>query len=224
MMKWLMHQEACYRFAVYLQWTVPGYEAELRAVSESKDEGDDDDDEEEEEEDPDDPEHATNIGYSIAKALAYPHVAITSIISDFGAADVLPTLEEFLCTSPHTSHSIHIPLPSTELPLYKCMTVQLPPARQVMTLVTKDIIHARPAIPAHGTTSAVPCQFDTVLAWESDDVSVDGDLQHPLDGMVHLCCAIHQSDCFHRPDCWASPSHFPAPRGVWCFWTPSCIH
>ena len=41
MTKWLRRQEACYRFANYLHWTVPGYIIELTAVSKSKqDDGD----------------------------------------------------------------------------------------------------------------------------------------------------------------------------------------
>ena len=36
MTKWLTQQEACHRFAAYLHGTVPGYMAELTAVSETK--------------------------------------------------------------------------------------------------------------------------------------------------------------------------------------------
>jgi hypothetical protein len=32
MMKWLSHQEACYCFANYLHWTVPGYIMELTGI------------------------------------------------------------------------------------------------------------------------------------------------------------------------------------------------
>ena len=38
-------------------------------------------------------------------------------------------------------------------------------------------------MPAHGPTPAVPSQFDTVLAHESD---LDEDLEHPLDGKLIL--------------------------------------
>jgi hypothetical protein len=164
MTKWLTRQEACHCFATYLQWTVPGYHAELRAVSESKDDEDDEDEENEAEADEDDFEQVTSIGYSVAKVPAYAHVPIISILSDFGAADFLPSLENILRMSHHTSRSAPKLLPNTVLSLYKCMTVRLPPASQVSKLETKDVIRARRAIPAHGKTLAVPCQFDTVLA------------------------------------------------------------
>jgi len=54
------------------------------------------------------------------------------------------------------------------------------PAPQVTKLVTKDVICARRTVPAHGTSLAVPAQFDTVLARQSDACN---NLQHPLDGM-----------------------------------------
>jgi hypothetical protein len=163
-------QEACHRFATYLQWTVPGYHAKLRAVSKSKDDEDDEDEEKEAEADEDDFEQVNSIGYSVAKVPAYAHVPIISILSDFGAADFLPSLENFLRMSPHTSRSAPKLLPNTVLSLYKCMIVRLPPASLVSKLETKDVIRARRAIPAHGKILAVPCQFDTVLARESDDV------------------------------------------------------
>jgi len=63
------------------------------------------------------------------------------------------------------------------------VTVQFLPAPQVTKLVTKNVIHARQAVPAHGPTPAVPSQFDTVLAQESD---LDEDLEHPVDGQSTL--------------------------------------
>jgi hypothetical protein len=156
---------------------------------------------------------------------AYAHVPIISILSDFGATDFLPSLENFLCMSHHTSRSAPKLLPNTVLSLYKCMTVRLPPASQVSKLETKDVIRARRAIPAHGKTLAVPCQFDTVLARESDDV--DRDLQHPLDGTLQVifCFSTAPSSNYYtlRFDSWSSPSHIPTPRGVWDLPTPSCI-
>ena len=44
--------------------------------------------------------------------------------------------------------------------------------------MTKDVIHAQWAVPAHSPTPAVPLQFDTVLVQESN---LDEDLEHPLD-------------------------------------------
>ena len=180
MTKWLTRQEACHRFANYLQWTVPCYLAELSVVSESKDseENDDDDDDDD---DPDSPDQSGGLGYTVAKEPAYPRTRISSLVADFGAVDFLLHLHTFLRTSPHASHSTIAPTLNTPLPVYKCLTVRLPPAPQVTKLVTKDVIRSRQAVPGYGPISAVPSQFDTVLARESD---LDEGLEHPLDGKL----------------------------------------
>jgi len=183
MTKWLMRQEACHRFTTYLQWTVPGYRAEILAVSETKDEEDEEDEEDDEnaDADADDSEQTVRLGYSVAKTPAYPQVPITSIVTDFGATDFLPALHTFLRTSPHTSRSAVLPLTSTRLSLYKCLTVRLPPAPQVTKHETKDVVRARCAVPAQGRNLGLSSQFDTVLAREHEDVGED--MEHPLDGM-----------------------------------------
>jgi Plavaka transposase len=177
MTKWLTRQEACHRFTSYLQWTVPSYRLELRAVSESKE--DEDDGEEDEIEEGDDEEQSTHRGYSIAQRPAYSQLPIASLVEDFGAVDFLAHLTTFLRRSPQTSRTARIPLLSTHLPVFKCFTVRLPPAPQVTKHETRDVIRARRAAPAHGITPAVPAQFDTVLARESED---EEGIEHPLDG------------------------------------------
>ena len=205
MTKWLTHQEACHRFANYLQWTVLGYLAELSVVSEVKE----NDDENDELDDPDSPDQFGGLGYSVAKEPAYPQTRISSLVNDFHVADFLPHLHTFLCTSSHTSRSAIAPTLNTELPVYKCLTVRLPPAPQVTKLMTKDVIRARQAVPAHGPTPAVPSQFDTVLARESD---LDEDLEHPLDGKSTSINYFHnlQSQSKLRADSWPSLCHLSA--------------
>jgi hypothetical protein len=113
MTKWLTHQEACHQFANYLWWTVPGYLAELGG-----------------------------LGYSITKEPVRPRTHVSSLVNDFGAAEFLPHLHTFLRTSPHTSCSVIAPTLNTQLPIYKCLMVRLPPAPQVTKLMTKDVICA----------------------------------------------------------------------------------
>lgn len=172
MTKWLTRQEACHRFSNFLHWTVPGYRLELAAVSEIKP---DDEDEEEEFGEPDSAEQSQGLGYSVAKVPAYPNTTITSIIKKFGAADFIPHLTKFLQTSPLTSRHVSAPVLGTQLPVYKCLTVRLPPAPQVTKHKTKNVIRARCGVLAHGKSAAIPEQFDMVLARESDsDETLDG--------------------------------------------------
>jgi hypothetical protein len=177
MTKWLTCQEACHWFASYLQWTVPSYCLELWAVLESKE--DEDDGEEDKIEEGDDKEQSTHQGYSIAQRLAYSQLPIASLVEDFGAVDFLAHLTTFLHHSPQPSCTARIPLLSPHLPVFKCFTVRLPPAPQVTKHEMRDVICAWRAAPAHGITPAVPAQFDTVLARESEDKE---GIEHPRDG------------------------------------------
>ena len=138
MTKWLMRQESCHRFANYLQITVPGYLMDLTTVSESKQTDNDD----EEQLDTDHPNQSEGLGYSVAKEPAYPHTRISSLITDFGATNFIPCLEAFLRTSPLTFRSTSDILSTTQLPVFKCLTVRLPAAPQVTKHVTKDVIRA----------------------------------------------------------------------------------
>jgi hypothetical protein len=181
MTKWLTCQEACYRFTTYLQWIVPGYHLELRVVSESKD---DEEEEEEEVEDRDVEEQTESLGYLIVKHPAYAQLPISSLVGDFGTIKFIPLLTNFLRRSPQTSRTTaRAPSLTTKLPVYKCFTVRLPPAPQVTKQVTNDVIRAHRAVPTHGLTAAIPAQFDTVLARESED---EDRIEHPLDGECHF--------------------------------------
>jgi len=180
MTKWLTHQEACFCFANYLHWTIPDYIMELTAISKSK--KNDDENEHDELVDADDLDQVEGLGYLVAKEPAYPHTSISSLMMDFGATDFLPQLQHLLRSSRLSSHSTLEILPSTQLPIFKCLTVQIPLAPQVTKDITKDVIHACHAVPAHRTTPSIPTQFDTVLARESDAVV---EVEHPLNGMSH---------------------------------------
>ena len=173
MTKWLTQQEACHRFAAYLHGTVPGYMAELTAVSETK---------------PDDDELEVDVagqceilllGYLIAKEPSYPHTSISSLMSSFGATNSLPCLIKFLQNSPHTYSNVPAPTHSTCFPIFKSFTVRIPPVAQVTQHITNDVIRAKCRVPSAGVMPKIPSQFDTVLAQETECSQV---YKHPLDG------------------------------------------
>lgn len=139
MTKWPTHQDACHRFSSYLQWAVPGYISEVTVTCEipTADNADD----------MANGNQNQALGYSIAKHPMYPHLSINTLVTDFSAVDFIPCLTTFLCLSHFTSHSAHIPVLSTTLPVYKQFTVQIPPAPQVTKLITKDVIHAQHTAP-----------------------------------------------------------------------------
>lgn len=222
MTKWLTRQEACHRFANYLQWTVPGYISELNSVSESKEAVDEDEDEEDVDNDLEDEEPLTT-NYSIAKNPGYPQTSISTLIEKFSAVDFIPCLTKFLHQSPSTSRSAPAPSTSTRLQIFKCFTVSLPLAPQVTQLETKDTVRAKCAIPAHGITAEVPGQFDTVLARE-DELDDGEEVEHPLQGTLFVFSIFAiagpgpgSSDrvfFFDRLDCRSSTRDLPLAQGV----------
>ena len=110
MTKWLERQESCFHFASYLSWTVPGYRSELVSAAEVKVDGDDEDKELEVQED--DGEQVDSLGFSVAKEPAHPSVSISSLIANYGAANFIPSLTQYMRSSPHTSHSAKVPMPN----------------------------------------------------------------------------------------------------------------
>ena len=179
MTKWLERQDACFRFSAYLQWTVEGYNSELEGSLEVKEDNEDGVVGDDEDGDEDVGEQAVFLGYSVAKLPAYRNVPITDLINNYGADDIITQLTTFLQNSPLTSRSARAPILTSTLSMYKCVTVRLPPAPQVTSSVTKDVVRARPFVAARGLVPAVAAQFDTVLARESAEE--DG-IEHPLDG------------------------------------------
>ena len=164
MTKWLDHQESCFQFAVYLQWTVKGYLSELEGTSEVRE--DDGDDEEVANEDDEEVsgEQAVFLGYTVAKTPAHRSIPLTNLVDQYGADDIISQLTTFLQHSSLTLQTAWLPSLNSTISVYKCLTVQLPPASQVTTAVTKDVVCAHPAVPTWGLVPAVPAQFNTVLA------------------------------------------------------------
>lgn len=215
MTKWLERQDSCFRFASYLRWTVPGYLSELNSMV---DEARMSDDEEEDSEAQDnDGEQVESLGFSVAKQPAHPGVSISSLIANYGTINIIPCLTQYLRSSPHSSRSARVPTIASTLPVYKCLTVRLPPAPQVTTSITKDIICARPAMPAQGLTPAIPSQFDTVLVREESD-SENSSVGHTALEGEYIFSKFRVHDIFlHsiRLDCCSSASDLLPPRGVW---------
>jgi hypothetical protein len=142
MTKWLEGQDACFRFSVYLQWTVEGYNSELEGWSEVKEDEDDKDDNVEDIEngDEDDGEQVPFLDYTVAKVPVYCNISLADLIHKYGAVDIVPHLTDFLLNSPITSHSVPAPILTSTLSMYKCITIHLPPAPQVTLSITKDVV------------------------------------------------------------------------------------
>jgi hypothetical protein len=187
MTKWLVRQDACFRFSAYLQWTVKGYHSELEGSSEVKEDNEDGDVGDNEDGDEDVGEQAIFLGYSVAKLPAYRNVVVADLVNNYGADDIITQLTNFLQSSPLTSRSARAPILTSTLSVYKCVTVRLPPAPQVTSFVTKDVVRAWPFVAARGLVPAVAAQFDTVLARESAE---EDRIEHPLDGEFMLVFSL----------------------------------
>ncbi|KZP20961.1 hypothetical protein FIBSPDRAFT_1021562 [Athelia psychrophila] len=149
MTKWLYRQEAVYHFTLYLQWSVPRYVAEIINPG-----GDDEEDWDE----------AEVEAYSIAKNAPYPNIPIATIVGDYGAADFVWHVEDFL-----RRQSMPTAIPDHT-------TFPLPALPAVSEHPVKDTIRADKIQPSNSNSGKkeVPAHFDTVLAAPTAVPSRDG--------------------------------------------------
>ena len=148
MTKWLERQDAYFRFSMYLQWTVKGYNSELEGSLEVKEDNEDGDVKDDKDGNEDVDEQAVFLGYSVVKLPAYRNVPITDLVKNYGADNIITQLTNFLQNSPLTSQLVWAPILTSTLSVYKCVTVRLPPAPQVTLSITKDVVQARPFVAA----------------------------------------------------------------------------
>ncbi|KAF8873161.1 hypothetical protein BD779DRAFT_1452149, partial [Infundibulicybe gibba] len=195
---WLTQQEAVHTFSAYLQWALPGYIVTVCNDSDTLSANQDEDDEHDEAEPSDgdnptpnqtiasesEPRNPTRTNYTIAKHVPHPTVPLATIERDYGATNFLPCLQHFLRTQgilKNNFHNIQV-----SFSIYKRITINIPPVRQVSQDFIKDVIRATPSCPATTQKKAIPYRFDTVLARKIQPASIpkplslDSQLQIPL--------------------------------------------
>ncbi|KAJ7911973.1 hypothetical protein B0H13DRAFT_2478875, partial [Mycena leptocephala] len=161
MTTWLMRREAIDRFASYLQWAIPGYLVELNDALDDSPDADESDDDSDLDDIVDSPS-GNQPAYTIAKKAPFARVTVTSLESDYGAADFLSHLENFLRDEtilPGRFHEI-----TATFPVYKRVVIKIPAVVQVSDGITNDPIRAVCATASNGLKRAKTAQFDTVLA------------------------------------------------------------
>ncbi|KAJ7060890.1 hypothetical protein C8F01DRAFT_988007 [Mycena amicta] len=185
MTRWLTRRESLHRFAAYLQWALPGYKARLEEADSFEEEEDIDDDDGGKSAAPvvddtgDTPESTTKPApFKIAKSAPFS-VSVKNLQEKFGAADFLHHLEDFLQT--HSVVPADFSTISCHFPVYKRVTIAIPPVVQVFKLHILDPIRATCAIPSKNLTKSVPAHFDTVLARKEKPVGIPKRLS--LDGL-----------------------------------------
>ncbi|KAJ7050865.1 hypothetical protein C8F01DRAFT_1343437 [Mycena amicta] len=146
---WLTRREAVHRFSAYLQWATPRYIARVNQLKLSASDS-----------------SAVTAPepvppFKIAKSPPF-HVSPDVLEAEFGAHNFLYHLETFLRSEsifPDDFNSIRV-----DFPIYKRITVVIPPVVQVSKLPIHDPIRATCAVPSVGRKKAVPARFDTILA------------------------------------------------------------
>ena len=182
MTEWLTRQEKIGRFSAYLWWAVPRYEAESDAIGldiQASVVGNLPLNVQEQSISNNSPQ--AEHGYSIAKTPSYINVPLSIIEKDFGAIDMLPSLDTFL-------RKLGRPIPHSietdklMFSLFKRMYVWIPAAPQVSQQATKDtILASHTESPGGPKMKTIPGQFSTALIRESDLETSSSDL---LDGMA----------------------------------------
>ncbi|KAJ6545618.1 hypothetical protein B0H19DRAFT_955127 [Mycena capillaripes] len=174
MTTWLMRREAIHRFASYLQWAIPGYLVELNDAADEAQPSDEDEDNSDHETEDVDSASGCVPAYTIAKKAPFLRVSVASLEGDYGAADFLSHLENFLRGEdllPRRFRDI-----SATFPVYKRVVIKVPAVVQVSNSTTNDPIRAVRATTSNGLKRAKPAHFDTVLARKEKPVTSPGRL------------------------------------------------
>ncbi|KAI0665395.1 hypothetical protein C8Q78DRAFT_986640 [Trametes maxima] len=168
---WLDRQEAVYRFSRYLKWAAGRSPASSTPIPSGSDtlgrrgsaptSGSF--------EDSDVSGISWSRGYRVAKTPAFPSMAVSQLVADFGATHFVWCLKDYLLrisTGDHTKlQQASIALPDTALvAVYKQCKVLLPVIRQVSSSPIIDIVHASPSHPGPNGLTTVPAYMSTVLA------------------------------------------------------------
>ncbi|KAJ7263772.1 hypothetical protein C8J57DRAFT_1230967 [Mycena rebaudengoi] len=159
---WLRRQESIHKFIMYLQWAIPDYLVDISR--------DDDtlpsqveDEEGELEVLPTSP--TVGVTFAVAKTPGFGDVTVTSITTDFHAPDFLINLDDFLHSCSITPRLT--PALNSTIPIYKQLSLTLPPISEVGSSTIRDNIRAVKAVPQASTSNGIklarPGQFDTVL-------------------------------------------------------------
>lgn len=176
MTKWLTHQENCHCFNAYLYWACPDTMLfTIQGTTKEEEQGDADYSDA-----PGKGDDLSKISlrYFIAKCPAYPQIPVSLIIKDFGATDFLYCMEKYLKGIHGPHQTTLIPTETTCIDLFKCVSIEIPPASQVTDKVTKDVVWACHLELGSKRKEAVPGCFDTVLVNIEDGFN----LAHPLGG------------------------------------------
>ncbi|KAJ6586558.1 hypothetical protein B0H10DRAFT_2168046 [Mycena sp. CBHHK59/15] len=176
-------------FGTYLQWAVPSYIADPNSASADNDDDDgvDDDleyegktalaylpgpppddpgsDDEGELDDTDAANSSSSLSYRVPKNPSFPHVPVTTIVSEFHAPNFLIKLDDFLESNSINPHDQ--PDDNSTFPVYKRLAIPLPNISEVTSHVVYDTIRAvrgeQGKMTMKGVIPAKEGRFDTVL-------------------------------------------------------------
>ncbi|KAJ7456359.1 hypothetical protein B0H11DRAFT_1874417 [Mycena galericulata] len=171
MTTWLRRQESVHKFGAYLQWAMPGYYAPFDAVAIEANRTDED---VEVQNDANDDEgeleplihpQPTVPSFAVAKKPGFPGLTASSIAVDFHAPAFLHKIGQFLQLKSIVPRLV--PGNNTTFPVYKRLSIILPPIPEVTSSDVLDSIRAIKGEPlkltAKGIVPAKAGQFDTVL-------------------------------------------------------------
>ncbi|KAJ7052173.1 hypothetical protein C8F01DRAFT_998440 [Mycena amicta] len=179
MTRWLTRRESMWRFSAYLQWVQSNSARPTKRHDHPEDEEDDEDDEDDEDElvvGELDESQGVDVAadvlpppFKVAKTAPFK-LSARKMEAEFGASDFLIHLKNFLRS--HLSIPPDFDSISADFPVYKRVTISIPPVIQVSRLPISDPIRATRAIPARGLKKESPAHFDTILARKNTPASI----------------------------------------------------
>jgi Plavaka transposase len=181
---WLGRQEAVSRFQAYLV-----YAAKQTNTPDSQldSDSDSDDDNDLNDSDPTLPVSTSGVtSHSVSIKPAYPHLALSTITTDFKARGFLPALTTYIRRAYPPPALPLLPNTADHFDIYKRVNIAQPSLPAVGQQPFVDRIRATPAVSGRGRLSDVPAHFDMALIRVEDESSNEATKGTYLEGEFNL--------------------------------------
>ncbi|KIJ55985.1 hypothetical protein M422DRAFT_150938 [Sphaerobolus stellatus SS14] len=115
------------------------------------------------------------LTWHITKKPSSPNTAVETLITDYGAVDIIPELTKYL--DDNVPECRITPTQYDQYDVYNKIIAEIPAVQQLTNERLRDVIRVSPGVPSKGRKKAEPAHFDCVLVHarpDAEDVGLHG--------------------------------------------------